>query len=88
LVILSGMHKGANVAKWTVSLPPELARFVERYQQTHDLESRSEVIAQGLRSLQAAELEEAYRDHAQTWQNDPEREFWDSAAVDDGLEER
>jgi Arc/MetJ-type ribon-helix-helix transcriptional regulator len=82
------MQKSANVTKWTVSIPPDLAQFVERYQQTHDLESRSEVIAQGLRTLQAAELEQAYRDHAKEWQNDPERAFWDAAATDDGLEER
>lgn len=87
MVILLSMQRSTTAAKWTVSLPADLARFVERYQQTHALESRSEVIAQSLRTLQEAELAQAYRDHAAEWQSDPEREFWDSAGVADGLEE-
>ena len=87
LVILFSMQRTGTAAKWTVSLPADLARFVERYQQTHALESRSEVIAQSLRTLQEAELAQAYRNHAAEWKSDPEREFWDSAAIADGLEE-
>ena len=74
-------------AKWTVSLPAHLARFVERYQQTHALESRSEVIAQSLRTLREAELAQAYRNHAAEWQSDLKHEFWDAAGIADGLEE-
>lgn len=82
-----GVQQISRVAKWTVSLPADLARFVERYQQTHALESRSEVIAQSLRTLQEAELAQAYRNHAAECKSDPEREFWDSAGIADGLEE-
>jgi predicted transcriptional regulator len=79
------MQKSMTVSKWTISLPPDLARFVEQFQHDHDL-SRSEVIAQSLRVLQEVELAIAYQAHAQ--ENDPDREFWDTAALDDGLEER
>ena len=82
-----GVQQTSRVAKWTVILPADLARFVERYQQTHALESRSEVITQSLRALQEAELAQAYRNHAAECKSDPEREFWDSAAITDGLEE-
>ena len=82
------MQLRSTATKWTVSLPAELARFVENYQKTHDLESRSEVIAESLRALQEAELAKAYREHAEDWKTDPDREFWDSAALDDGLADR
>ena len=81
------MQKSMTVSKWTISLPPDLARFVERFQQDHDLNSRSEVIAQSLRALQETELAAAYREHAKEWQDDPDKEFWDQAALDDGIED-
>jgi Arc/MetJ-type ribon-helix-helix transcriptional regulator len=82
--ILFGMQKSMTVSKWTISLPPDLAKFVEQFQHDHAL-SRSEVIAHSLRIMQEAELAAAYKAHAQ--ENDPDREFWDAAALDDGLEE-
>jgi hypothetical protein len=82
--ILFGMQKSMTVSKWTISLPPELAQFVEQFQHDHAL-SRSQVIAQSLRVMQQAELAAAYRAHAA--ENDPDHEFWDTAALDDGLEE-
>jgi len=81
-----GMTARTTSAKFTVSIPPDLVGFLERYQKTHALESRSEVIAQGLRQLQEAELVKAYQAHALEWAKDPDAEFWDSAAVDDGIE--
>jgi Arc/MetJ-type ribon-helix-helix transcriptional regulator len=78
------MQKGMTVSKWTISLPPDLARFVEQFQHDHAL-SRSEVIAQSLRVMQEAELAAAYQAHAKD--NDPDSEFWDTAALDDGLEQ-
>ena len=74
-------------SQWPQSGRLDLARFVERYQQTHALESRSEVIAQSLRTLQEAELAQAYRNHAAERQSDLKHEFWDSAGIADGLEE-
>ncbi len=79
------MQKSMTVSKWTISLPPDLAQFVERFQHDHAL-SRSEVIAQSLRAMQEAELAAAYQAHAKD--NDPDQKFWDTAALTDGLEER
>jgi Arc/MetJ-type ribon-helix-helix transcriptional regulator len=80
------MTQRTTVAKVTVSIPPDLMGFLERYQKSHALESRSEVIARGLRQLQAAELAHAYQAHALEWAKDPDAEFWDTAALDDGIE--
>jgi Arc/MetJ-type ribon-helix-helix transcriptional regulator len=74
-----------TTSKFSVSLPAELASFLEQYQKEHG-GSRSEVIAKGLTKLREAELEKAYRAHTEEWQNDPDRDFWDAAAIDDGLD--
>ena len=37
--------------------------------------------------LSEYELACAYQSHASEWLNDPDREFWDSAAIADGLED-
>lgn len=79
------MNTRSTAAKFSVSIPAELANFLETYQKEHKLSSRSEVISISLEKLREAELAGAYRDHAGDWQNDPERAFWDSAAVDDGM---
>lgn len=75
-----------TATKFSISLPAELARFLEDYQKEHGLGSRSEVIAKGLETLRKAELANAYREHAEDWQTDPDRDFWDRAAVADGLD--
>jgi Arc/MetJ-type ribon-helix-helix transcriptional regulator len=75
-----------TTSKFTVSVPPDLAKFIEQYQKSHHIASRSEVIAKGLQSLRDAELAAAYRDHAKAWQKDPERDFWDQAAIADGID--
>ncbi len=82
------MQNNTTTTKLTVSLPADLARFLEHYQQTHKLASRSAVIAKSLRQLRDAELAAAYRTHAEAWQQDPEKDFWDSAAVSDGIDEK
>jgi Arc/MetJ-type ribon-helix-helix transcriptional regulator len=75
-----------TVSKFSISIPADLAKFVEQYQASHGLENRSEVIARGLQSLRDAELAAAYRAHAEAWSKNPEKDFWDKAAVDDGLD--
>jgi Arc/MetJ-type ribon-helix-helix transcriptional regulator len=80
------MNTRSTAAKFSVSIPAELASFMERYQKRHGLGSRSEVIAQGLEKLREAELARAYQEHAEAWQNDLDRDFWDSAASEDGLD--
>ncbi len=73
-------------AKLSVSIPAELLSFIERYRQEHGLSSRSEVISRGLEKLREAELARAYQEHAAEWQRDPDKDFWDVAALDDALE--
>lgn len=73
-----------TAAKFSVSIPAELARFVDGYQQEHGL-SRSEVISMGLEKLREAALADAYRDEAKVRQEGGDVDFWDTAAVDDGL---
>ncbi len=51
--------------KLSVSLPTALLNFVENYQVTHKLASRSQVIQMALSLLQVQDLEAAYRDAAQ-----------------------
>lgn len=85
-VLPYGMNSRATSSKFSISIPPELARFLEHYQKEHRLNSRSEVISIGLEKLREAELARAYREQAADWQRDPDREFWDSAAIDDGLD--
>ena len=75
-----------RVTKLSVSIPAELAHFLEMYRAEHGFSSRSEVVTKSLEKLRDQVLAEAYQDHAANWQNDPERDFWDSAAVDDGLD--
>jgi Arc/MetJ-type ribon-helix-helix transcriptional regulator len=74
-----------TVSKFSVSIPAELAAFIEHYRREHRLGSRSEVIKISLTKLREADLAEAYREHAEDWRDDPDREFWDRAGVDDGL---
>lgn len=87
LVLLYGMPIDNTTSKFTVSVPSGLAKFIEQYQKNHQIASRSEVIARGLQSLRDAELAAAYQDHAKAWQKDSEREFWDRAALDDGIDD-
>ena len=79
------MKKPADTAKFFVSIPAELAHFLEVYRQTYDV-SRSDAVARGLRKLRDAELAEAYQAHAEAWAHNPKKDFWDRAAVDDGLD--
>ena len=79
------MTQRTTSSKFTVSIPPDLVGFLEHYQKTHALESRSEVIAQGLRQLQETELAQAYQAHALEWAKNSDSEFWDTAAVDNGI---
>jgi Arc/MetJ-type ribon-helix-helix transcriptional regulator len=50
--------------KLSISLPPELIKFSEDYQHTHQLSSRSEVFAKALQALRDFEFMESYRQAA------------------------
>ena len=73
--------------KLSVSLPPDLVDFVDAFRRHHGVATRSEVIARAVEALRTADLRRAYRDHAEAWQHDPEREFWDETAVADALDD-
>ncbi len=72
--------------KFSISLSEDLVRFLADYQKEFKISNRSEVIAKGLEKLREEYLAKAYQEHAIEWQNDPDREFWDSAATDDGID--
>ena len=78
------MNKSITATKFSVSVPTELASFLNQYQQEHGV-SRSEVFTKGLEKLREEELARAYREHAEEWEKDPDKDFWDKAALDDGI---
>lgn len=78
------MNKRPTVSRFSISIPADLTRFLEQYQKDHGI-SRSEAVAKGLEKLREQELCEAYREQAEAWENDTDKEFWDAAAVDNGL---
>ena len=60
-----------NAERMTISLPPDIARYIKDYQQTHGLESRSEAFVKAVQALREQELAEQYTALAR--ENDPER---------------
>lgn len=67
-----------TVEKVSVSLPPELLRFVERYQKRAKKRSRSEVFEEALKLLRARTLEAEYADAAAEF----DAAEWESTAGD------
>lgn len=55
-----------NAQRLTVSLSPTLAAYLDAYQRTHQLPSRSEAVAHAIRALREKELADAYADHARS----------------------
>lgn len=51
-----------NATRISATLPAELAQYLETYQQTHGLETRSAALAAAVRALRDQELEAAYRE--------------------------
>ena len=70
-----------NVERISVSLPTPLVRFLERYQVSHAVKTRSEVLERAVLLLRQENLIEEYRQS--TLENDP---AWDVTAGD-GLNE-
>lgn len=70
-----------NVERISVSLPTPLVRFLEQYQATNAVKTRSEVLERAVLLLRQENLIEEYRQSA--LENDP---AWD-ATVGDGLNE-
>ncbi|BBN96889.1 ribbon-helix-helix domain-containing protein [Deinococcus grandis] len=75
-----------TVGKMSVSLDASLLEFMAHYQETHQLRSRSEVVAQALTLLRDQELETQYAAALSEWQGSGEADLWDHVAAD-GLQE-
>ncbi|WP_034341781.1 ribbon-helix-helix domain-containing protein [Deinococcus misasensis] len=55
------MQQKQNAIKFSVSLPRPMMDYLEQYQHTHELPSRSEVLFEALKALREKELAEGYR---------------------------
>ena len=58
--------------KLVISVDRDFAPFIERYQQQHTVRIKSEVVERALKLLRKAELQEAYRQAAQDWLENPD----------------
>ncbi|MCY1701802.1 ribbon-helix-helix domain-containing protein [Deinococcus sp. SL84] len=72
-----------NVERMSISLPPDIARYIKDYQQAHNLESRSEAFVKAIQALREQELAEQYA--ALASENDPDRTLFLEGNTD-GLE--
>ena len=70
--------------KISVSVPTSLLEYAEQYQQTHGLQSRSDVIAAALKALRERELAEAYQALSLEYQKNPNLMIGED--LGDGLE--
>ncbi len=70
--------------KISISLPPELIKYADQYEQNHGLKSRSDVLAKALRALREQELTESYRQATKDHLERPEILL--EVGVNDGLE--
>ena len=59
--------------KISVSLPPNLVKYTERYQKETGLSSRSEVIVEAIKALREKELAAAYEAWAEDYKRNPEK---------------
>lgn len=59
-----------HTEKVSISLPADLAEFVEQYKTAHACKSRSQVIGTAVGLLRRRELEQAYRAAAQEQDTD------------------
>jgi Arc/MetJ-type ribon-helix-helix transcriptional regulator len=73
-----------NKEKISITLPPEIVRYAEQYQQTHGLSSRSEVVLEAFKALREKELEEGYRAWAEEFKRNPDP--LTEAGLEEGLE--
>jgi hypothetical protein len=74
-----------NVAKLSVSLDPTRINFIEQYQVSHSVRTKSEVVDRALELLQHEELKQQYAAAYQEWADAGEEVHWESSLAD-GLE--
>lgn len=77
---MNGMN---NTTRISATLPSDLAAFLERYQETHKLGSRSAALAEAVRALRDQTLQDAYRELGEAQQSGRETYPADNL---DGLE--
>lgn len=70
------------VTKVSISLPEDIARFVEEYQEDHDLPSRSEVFVAAVKLLREKELAQAYKAASTEWENSEDAKLWEQTTGD------
>jgi Arc/MetJ-type ribon-helix-helix transcriptional regulator len=68
--------------KVSISVPQDIARFVEEYQESHELPSRSEVFVEAVRVLRERELAEAYKAASAEWDNSEDSKLWEQTTGD------
>ena len=56
------MTSNTNAVRISATLPAELAKYLDDYQASHALESRSAALAKAIVTLREQELYEAYRE--------------------------
>jgi hypothetical protein len=69
-------------SKISITLRPDLMRFLEIYQTQHALESRSAVIQQALEMLRLEALATEYREASKEWDASPDAAIWDHSSGD------
>jgi Ribbon-helix-helix protein, copG family. len=68
--------------KLSVSLPDDDVTFVDEYARRRGSSSRSSVVHHAIELLRMAELEEAYVDAWDEWEQSGQAESWDATAGD------
>lgn len=68
--------------KLSISLPDPQIDFLDHYQQSHRLGSRSEVLQVALKLLQERALEEEYRAAGEEWKASEDAALWDAVSGD------
>jgi Arc/MetJ-type ribon-helix-helix transcriptional regulator len=68
--------------KVSVSLPGEDVEFLDAYARTHAYPSRSAVVHQAIHAFRLVELNEAYREAWDEWQESVDAELWETTTGD------
>ncbi|MDV6374267.1 hypothetical protein [Deinococcus arenicola] len=71
-----------TIGKISVSLESSLLDFLAQYQETHQVRSKSEVVARALALLRERELEGQYAAALAEWQGSGDAELWDGVTGD------
>jgi hypothetical protein len=67
-----------------IGVPEYIAQFVQQYQESHELLSRSGVFVEAARLLRERELAQAYQAASQVWDNSEEARLWEQTVGDGG----